>query len=58
VAGCRGEDAVIADEVEPWRWDERGELFQQLEGSESDVGRTVAPAVLELVEQTSVVQAG
>jgi len=35
----------------------RGELLQKLERLESEVGRAVAPAVSELVEQTPVRQA-
>ena len=36
------ENAVVTNEVEPGRRDQRGKLLQQLEGFESDVGRTVA----------------
>jgi hypothetical protein len=56
VAGCGGEDAVIPDEIEPRRWDKRGQFLEQLQRFESDVGRAVAPVMFEFVEQATVSQ--
>jgi len=39
VASRGGEDAVVADEVDPRGRDERGKCLQQFQGFESDVGR-------------------
>jgi len=51
VSSRGSENAVVPNEVEPRRRDQRGELRQQLQGFESDVSRAVAPAVFEFVEQ-------
>jgi hypothetical protein len=48
---------VVADEVEAGRRDQRGEPLQEFEGLEDDVGRAVAPAVLQAVEETPVLHA-
>lgn len=54
VTGGGGQDAVVPDEVDPgWR-NECGELFEQLQRLEPDMGRAVAPALLELVDQPAV----
>ncbi len=52
VSSRGSENAVVTNEVEPRRRDQCGELLQQFEGFESDVGRAVASAVFEFVEQT------
>ncbi len=48
---------MVADEVEAGRRDQGGEPLQELEGLEDDVGRSVAPAVLEAVEEAPVLHA-
>jgi hypothetical protein len=42
---------VVAHEVEAGRRHQGRELLDELLGLEDDVGRAVAPAVLELVEE-------
>ncbi len=45
---------MVPDEVDPgWR-NECGELFEQLQRLQPDMGRAVAPALLELVDQPAV----
>ena len=56
VASRWGEDAVLADEVDPRGRDEGGKFLQQFQGFESNMGRAVAPGLFEFVEQASVGQ--
>jgi len=51
-----GQDPMVSNEVEPGRRDEGGGLLQQLQRLEDDVGRHVAPAVLELVHHPAIRQ--
>jgi hypothetical protein len=56
-AGCGGcEHAVIAHEIHPRRWNEGGELLDELEWREHDVRGSVAPAVLQSIQQSPVWQ--
>jgi hypothetical protein len=48
------EDPVVAHEVEAGRRDQRREALDELLRREDDVGRAVAPAVLQSVEQAPV----
>jgi len=54
LARARAQDPVVADEVEAGRRDQGRELLDELLGLEDDVGRAVAPAVLEPVEKPPV----
>ena len=55
--GSRGREyAVLANEVEAGRGNERSELSHQFQGFKDDVGGSVAPAVLEAIEQPAVGQ--
>jgi len=47
---------VVPHEVEPWRRDERGELFDQLQRLERHVRRAVSPAMAKFVWQAAVGQ--
>jgi hypothetical protein len=49
---------VIADEVEAGRRNQRRELLDELLRLEYEVGRAVAPAVLEPVEEPSILHPG
>jgi hypothetical protein len=49
---------VVSHEVEARRRDEGRELLHELRGLEDDVGRAVAPAVLEAVEEPAIVEPG
>ena len=53
-AGAGPEDPMVADEVDSRRRHEGGELLHQLQGIEDDVAGSIAPAVLEAVEQPPV----
>jgi hypothetical protein len=55
-AGCRGEHAVISDEVESGRRNQGCQLLDQLEGFEDDVVGAVAPAASETIQQAAVGQ--
>jgi hypothetical protein len=49
---------VVSDQVEPWRRYQGGELLEEFEGLEDDVGGAVAPGVAELVEDAAVGEQG
>ena len=55
-AGARSEDAVVADEMEVRRRDQGRELLEELQGLEDDVGRAVAPAILQPVEEPAIAE--
>lgn len=55
-AGCGRKHAVVPDEMESRRRHERCELFQDLERFKGHMGRSVAPRVLETVQQAAVGQ--
>lgn len=48
---ARAQDPVVANEVETGRRDQRRESLDELLRLEDDVGRAIAPAVLQSVEQ-------
>ena len=50
-SGGRTQDAVVADLVNPGRRDQGGELLEEFQWFEDDMGGPVAPAMLETVEQ-------
>ena len=54
LARTRAEDPVVANQMEAGRRDQGRELFDELLGLEDDVGRAVAPAMLEPVEKPPV----
>jgi hypothetical protein len=55
-ACTRREDPVVADEVEARRRDQGRELLDELLGLEDDVCRAVAPAVLQAIQEPSVLE--
>jgi hypothetical protein len=54
LARARAEHAVVADEMEARRRDERGEFPGELLRREDGVRRAIAPAVLQAIEQAAV----
>jgi len=52
--GIGSEDAVIDDEVYVGAWNQRGELFEQLQRLKGDMARPVAPRRLEPHEHVSI----
>ena len=55
--GGRGrEDAVVPNEVEPWRRYDRGESFHEFQGFIDYVGGAVAPAAFEPIPQPAIGQ--
>ncbi len=53
-AGTGGEQPVVADLVGAWRWNQRGESFEEFPPFHPDVGRAVAPAGLQPVGQAAI----
>jgi hypothetical protein len=58
LARARAQDPVVADQVETGRRDTGRELLDELLGLEDDVGRAVAPAVLQAIEEPPILEAG
>ena len=44
----RGKDAMIANQICPRRWDERGQACDEVERIEDDRGRPISPGVAEV----------
>ena len=57
LARGRAKDPVVANEVEARRGDEGNESLDELPGLEDDVGRAVAPAVLQAVQEPPALEA-
>ena len=52
--GCRGQDSVVSDLVEPGRRNQSSELGNELQPFEDDMRGAVAPTMLEMIQRPAI----